>query len=1492
MKRFILVILILGLGFSVFSQQIREFTSDTALFVSQFEDFMGDLKLEDDQVLEKFIENWQSDSLDIQAKESFITAANHMLRRRGSPVPHFIDFVKIMNISNEALALERGFQNWISGFGELLATSTKSFNEIQRAQSIVVSLWNDSVLYDLAGTRWNFECENISFVYLKGSPVVKFQNANLSCIASKDTMKIYETDAYYDPLSLLWMGKGGKITWEKAGLDPDMVYAELNNYKLELNKPYFDIDSVQFYYKKYFDYPLEGNLQERAIQIVSTERATFPKFFSYQSKYIIPDLFPSMEFTGGLSMQGAKLVGTGNAEDNGRIRIFDGDTLRMIIESMNIIIREKTMTSTSAVVKIFLESDSIYHPDLQFLYLEEGDEVRLTKGDSYTSGVPYMNSYHRVLMNFEELQWKRGGSEILLKPSVGRAIGQARFESDNFFNLNFYTSLQGRDYTHPLYDLYRFSNELNGWREFPVSAFAGSVGKQGNQVRQQLMKLSRLGFVYFDEEEDRVRINDKLFYYLEASVGRTDYDVISFLSQVNAPMENARLDLRNFDLKIYGVPNIFLSDSQNVVLIPDKNQIIMKRNRNFQFDGDIQAGLLTLSGSNFFFDYERFAINLQDIDSMRITLINFDEINGQREFVDIDNLIMDLTGEIVIDDPSNKSGRQDFPEYPIFNSNENSYVYFDDKSIQGGVYKRNEVFFEIYPFTLDSLDNFSRHGMNLTGNFESGGMIPTLEQTLILQADNSLGFTYKTPQSGIPVYSGKATLYNDLKMSSNGLHAAGQLDYITSTTYSDDFTFHPDSMMTNSREFMMRKQVSGTQYPKVNSTNNKIKWLTQKDEFYANMKDVPFTMFQDTITLKGNLKLTPSGLSGNGKLDLVSATVTSKVFRYDAVSIMADTSDFRLNSVSSSKFAISADNVGADIDLSTETGHFFSNEEYTEVDFPEIVYESKLDYFKWDIRKETVEMGLNNEIIASASDYDDGLTGPRYISKMPSQDSLSFVSPRAIYDFRNARLDATKVPYMQVADARIYPDEGFVSVGRNAVMKQLTNAGIVIDYRTENFEFFNSMVSVKGKYDYTASADYNYIDITGEPQIIHFTKISVDTSIQSVGLAEVTRMDSLTLSPYFKFYGQVRMASRDSLLVFDGGTQLIHDCKIGRHWLKFEAPINPKDVRIPVPEQPLTYDMAPTYIGTMITRDSTHIYSNFVSQRKGYFDLPIATAKGIMHYNAFSDRFEIASPERLVDTNVQGDYLALDNSSCIVYSSGNMDLRLDFGQVKMTTIGRGVQNEAEHSYTTRMLMGLDFYFSDAALAIFANELDSIQGLETVDLNDSFYKESMIQLVGEEQASRLENDLGLYGEYRTMPAEFNKKLIFSDVLLEWNQNTRTYRYHGDISVIKVGNKIVSKKVEVYMELTKRATGDLIDMYFVLDDNTNYYLGYNPGSIQVVSSNRAFNSLVFGLKDKERKLKVKPGTTGYIYSLSSDRRPALFLRRYNAAESQGNEGEIVE
>jgi hypothetical protein len=1445
---------------------------------------MWELDEEYESRVNRFVNVWKLDSISYEEKLQIIETANHMLRRRANPSPHFINFTDLQLKRLEPAYNLKNLDVWFNAYNKLVASSDITFNEIQRSQAFALAILNDSVLYDLAGNLWKVSNDDFEFVNNNSIPGVRFKKVDLYCYSNRDTLKIFEASGSYDLINLIWKGRGGIVTWERAGLDPQQVYAELSDYKIEINRSQYQADSVRFYYRKYFDYPLEGYLQNKALPVNDPSTATFPKFFSYQNLYDIPDLFPGIEFIGGLSMQGAKLVGTGDLQSPARLYISQEDTLRMIIKSQNIVIRESGMSTTSCQMTLRLESDSIFHPDLDFLYLENGDEIRLTKRDIYTSAVPYSNSYHNINMNFEELLWKRDSRVLKFQPSIGRAIGKATFESNNFFNYRFFSELQGRDYAHPLVSLWNFSRSLNGWREFPLTAYSGNIGKPDHQVRHLMMKLSRLGFVFYDDQKDMITLKDKLFYFIEASVGRTDYDVILFESNVRAPNENATLNLETFDLAINGIPNIFLSDSQSVVLYPSDNRIIMKRNKNFQFNGTINAGLFSLYGNNFFFQYDSFKVNLQDVDSLRVQVMIENRNAGTREILNIENLIQNLTGEILIDHPDNKSGLENYPEYPVFKSTENSYVYFDDPSIQDGVYKREEVFFELEPFEIDSLDNFAREGMELTGTFQSSGLLPPLEQVLTLREDNSLGFAFDTPDIGLPVYDGKGTFYQNLEMSSNGLRGAGQLDYLTSTSWSDKFIFHPDSLMADAREFLIRKKIEETQFPKVDSRNNKIKWLAKQDEFYADMTDIPFTMFSDTVRLKGDIMLEPGGLSGNGTMDLVKASIKSGKFEYLAEQILADTSSFELNSPFSDKLAINTSNVRAKVDFETQQGEFYANEDYTLVEFPDILYTSNLDFFEWEFDNQTVTMGLNKEVELADSKSEDGLSGPRYYSLLPSQDSLNFVSPRAIYDYAGGELTATEVPYIQVADARIYPGDGKLVVGRNASMRQLVDAAIVADYRTEFYRLYNAAVSIKSRNDYTASGDYDYTDLTGSTQTIHFNLIEVDDSIQTVAEGQVNDSQDFTLSPHFMYQGKVFLESREPNLLFKGGTRLVHGCDMGRHWLKFEARIDPANVMIPVPDAPLQIDMAPTYAGTMITRDSTHVYSTFISRRKDYFDRFISTASGFMRYNSETSEYEISREEKLNNRSVTGDYLSLNLMDCIVYGQGQLNLQTDFGQLKMNTVGEGRHNIDASSYNTRLLMTLDFLFSPEALELFANDLDSIPGLKPVELRDPFYRQSMRELVGRDAADRIEADLGLYAEYRTIPPELDRTLVLTDVNLEWSQFTRSYRYEGEIGIIRVGERMINRKVNVIMELTKRASGDLLDIYLMLNDDTWYYFGYNPGSLQVVSSNRVFNNMIFEIKARDRKMRTKMGDTGYIYSLAPERRLQLFLRRFNSATEQ--------
>ena len=181
------------------------------------------------------------------------------------------------------------------------------------------------------------------------------------------------------------------------------------------------------------------------------------------------------------------------------------------------------------------------------------------------------------------------------------------------------------------------------------------------------------GFVGYNVTNDTIEIRDRLRDYLAFRAGTKDYDVIRFKSETPGSQPNAVLDLKNYDMELNGVSAVSISDRQNVVFFPTNKHLTLKKDRNFGFDGSISSGLITLFGNSFEFDYKDFRINLNIIDSMSMNVQteSFDYY-GRPAIIKINNTVAQLSGYLEIDKPDNKSGKEEFPEYPRLTSNTNS----------------------------------------------------------------------------------------------------------------------------------------------------------------------------------------------------------------------------------------------------------------------------------------------------------------------------------------------------------------------------------------------------------------------------------------------------------------------------------------------------------------------------------------------------------------------------------------------------------------------------------------------------------------------------------------------------------------------------------------------------------------------------------------------------------------------------------------------------
>ncbi|MGL4598873.1 MAG: hypothetical protein ACRCYO_15255, partial [Bacteroidia bacterium] len=905
----------------------KSFSEDNVKFIQEMSDFFESYDKKDGrEFIEAFNKTyWVTNKVNEPMKQAMYKNCNLMLKKRLKPSPEFyayINTIKAIIDFNIPLSMFNDWQVCFNKLGE--GKVNKPFSDFIQTSEF---LFSEGKFYKTASVEWRARGGSYAFV-CDSAPQIRYTNVTLIGLSKGDSSVIYNTSGVYYPTTGKWVGKGGRVDWQRCGIPSGDVYADLKAYTFQAKLIVFQADSVTFYNKKYFkDKPLLGKLTEKAVPDVTVKSANYPRFESYSSRYQIKGLYPNVDYEGGFSQVGPKFVGSGSKEEPA-LMIFKRngkDFLRT--ESLSFVFTDQKVTSQNTHVKFSLDQDSIVHTTVDFKFFIDSNRVELYRPNEGASQAPYYNSFHQVDMYVEKIVWKTNESQIQMLTTPAISLGEADFPSSSYYRQYLYDKLQLMDAVHPLIKLRNYSRDNGNLKVFTVTDLSHYWKLGPDELRPRMVDLANQGFILFDVEKDLITYKDKIDTYIAARAGKKDYDNIDFQSKVKPGSPNATLNLLNYDLTLYGVTEITLSDSQNVTVFPAKDMLVLKKNRNFTFEGSILAGRFDYYGKLFSFDYETFKLTLSNVDSVRIWVDGpkMDE-NNKPIPVKVRSVIENLNGELKIDDPMNKSGSRSkyFAQYPIFTSAKPSFVYYDSKQVQRGVYNRDKFYFKLDPFTIDSLDNFGNEGLVFAGVFQSAGIFPEIRDSLRLQPDYSLGFVRKAPPGGYPLYGGKAKFMNEMRLSNKGLRGDGQIDYITSTSISKDFVFFPDSLNGTAQTFDIKAQkISGkTEYPTVTNANVYIHWMPKKDYMQITNKDSAFTMFDKTATMKGTLTLSPKSLLGAGNLAFSNAEMDSKKMLFKNKVTDADTADFRLKALDLGGLAFSTNNVNAHVDFDKRQGDF------------------------------------------------------------------------------------------------------------------------------------------------------------------------------------------------------------------------------------------------------------------------------------------------------------------------------------------------------------------------------------------------------------------------------------------------------------------------------------------------------------------------------------------------------------------------------------------
>ncbi len=1433
-KAYILLFSLMMIWQHSIAQRPTSFSFDPNVFIDEFESFVASTgKREIKDLGEEFSGYYRGGKFSVAQKNQVIRLSNEMLNANCQVQPDFENYLITLNAlaSNNALGK---FDNWHK---TLSASLKRSKEDYQKFLLVSKNVFAENKLLQLGGFTWVSSSADAELIIEK-EPLFLFKNLNLFCYTPGDTFELYNTSGKFYPSKNLWIGKGGRIDWTRVGLDSNKVYALIKNYKIDLNDGELVADSSNFYNLALSAKPMLGQVKDKPMGKSQGEKSIYPQFEGYFATFTGAS-YGKAKFRGGFGMRGALVIGKGNTEQKAELWFSFKNKPFLRVQSPEFFVRDNKISVEKAEVTLFLDKDSIYHPQLAFSYLIDKDKVSLYRDSKMgISSAPFMDNYHNIEFFVDEIRWDLNSPKIELDNLAGDAA--ARFQSNNYFRDIIYEKIGGVLSYNPLQRIKKYCED-NKVNSFHVESYAKAFKSNISDIRVQMIDLNDKGFVNFDAAKNMVYVKRKLIDYVNAHNGKTDYDAISFNSTISA-IPNAHISLINYDLVVQGVPKFYFSDSQNVYILPRDQVVTIKKNRNMDFSGKLRAGMTDFYGNNFAFDYNTFKIRLNNVDSLKF--LYYDDSVGMQ--MHVKSVIQNIYGTLEIDYPYNKSGRRRYHKYPVFTSEVGSKVFYDYPTTMKGSYDRERFYFEADPFTLDSLADLNLYSLALAGNFVSGGILPEMRQAISMQPDKSLGFYIPYEENNkYTLYGGKGFANTDLRLSNDGLIGEGTLSYLSSRTSSNRFEYMLDSVNANS--FLFENDRTSLFPTVIKSPNVYTHWIPYQDTMFISTKGDAMKITYEGAKLFGTLILTPKAMSAKGLMDIEGGKLISgnSMFNFQQDEVFSDDATFKqMHPKDTTKVAFETGKVKAHVHLAKKFG------EFTYKNFPSVNntfilnnYAGSFEKLRWEIEPRTLEFkGPVNPKEIDAASY--------LISKRPSQDSLKYGAGSVLMTLDDYVMRIGKIPFINIADSKVFPDSGNAIVRENAEMDLLINAKIKADTLNQFHDIERVSIKINGRTNCTGAGTYTYLDAKKKPQQFYLDEIYVVEKKFLEGKTLIPDSINFLVGPKIGFRGKAILHSYDKNLEYNGFFKGIHEQFTPKtDWFKAAATINPDSVHIGVPATLTNLNKQALTNGFYVSNDSTHVYAALFSRKRNTSDLELMKCEGTFTYFEKMDEFRVGPYGKVFGNERRGNFMAMSESKKLIYGEGKFNLGFNTKGFSVTSAGYCTYGITDTSYGMKLTMLLDLLMPPQALKMMTDSIIEQTAGAGIDYYDKrVVNISIPELVEEKVFKRLVEDASEELNSKNM-VDLEKTFFFTDVPLAWNQSTRTFNNVGDLGLRSIEKTLIERKIKANLQIKRTRGGDEFILY--INTGSWYYFKYQKGIMSIISSDKIFNEVFKNNIDKVAK-----------------------------------------
>lgn len=1452
---------------SAHGQGVRSFGKEPEVFQKDFTKHLTDLlgKKEAELPLVAFASTFSSAQWDMDPiqRDIFMDIAREMLRRRVVNARPWLELITLFQAwswpagNYEQGQSDRFFREIEGNFKRASRREMEDFLHTYTGLTapddpFAVRLYDDGQL-----TWWYIDgTQEVSPAAEGDTALFLFKEGRLLGRMKNDSIEVADVQGLYNPITGEFSARGGKVEWLRAGYGPGELYAKFPAWEADLHSPGIQVDSVTLFTSSFMKagtladaLPILslGSFEDRLTARNTAENAIFPRFVAYSMDIEIDDFFEGVDYKGGFSILGQRFFASGTPEQKARFTFFYDSTEVLQLRAERFVIRQDELLSPMSEVMIRLgDGDSIYHLKSEVKYDPIGQLLRINRPDEGLAMTPYVDSYHNLVMELDQIQWKVTEPSIFLGGLNMGSGSPMVLESNQYFRSARYAALQGLSLENPLVKVDQVGIGY-GNQGITLYDMAVGLGMPLEPCGRFMMELAVQGFVRYDVDKRLIDVLPKTSEYILNHDNRRDYDVIRFVSDVAQGM-NARISLLSFDMEVVGVQTIALSDSQKVALYPTQQKVLIHKGLNFDFDGRVEAGRFTFYSRENKFNYDLFQFSMPAIDSMRFSVPSFEMASdGTRPLVRVRNTIEDISGELWIDYPTNKSSYLRYPEYPIFKSAAPAKIYYD--KAYGGVYNRSNFYVNIDPFTLDSLDNTSTEGLVFGGSFTSAGIFPVKRQDIRVQWDYSLGFTEETSEEGWRAYQGAGTAAGTVQLSMTGLRVEGDVIYERSRGHSSEFVLFPDSARGRGTYNLkaLAGPPKGAGHPGAEGADASMHWLPYQKTWWSQSMSQPFATYPERpMAATGRLTYQPASLQARGLLDFDDAEIEGEVIRLHAQWIESGKANFRVRAARDLAWGYQMHNTTAMVDFSANQGHFELLGGDATISFPRNEYEADMNQADWDIRKKSISIQKGHRIEA------------RMTSTKPSQEGLNFLAQRAEFYLTPSLLQAYGVPNIDVADSRVFPDSGRVTVEEAAYMRPLRNASLLASrvgayHRIEKAEF-----KVRGRNDLFGAGTYQYTDETGALWPIPMGRIDVDSLDHVVAQGELTPEAGFHLSPHFQYYGIVNMESIDPMLTVRGRIHIVTTCPaLETDWIMTTTQIDPLDIVIDLPDPDTARPAHKVYSGIYLMQDSASPYTAFIRRNNPSIAVELLSARGILFYDPDEDAYIVTTRRRLLDPTAPDNYLVFDTKECTVTGMGQLSLGSKMGRVSLGAYGHIKHDLYRNKLSATAAVTLDFVFQDDILKGLPQEMGPGMGGLSTDWANDYLAEGLNRLM-----SARDRDRFYAGSTDDrLPREIRQTLYFDEVDLLWDKNLRAFRSQGALGVGGLSGVAVHRFVEGVLELRKRRGGDEFSLY--LNPNLEHYFFYKRNVLRFYSTEKSYMEAILGTDTKKRSLPAKDGQPYYTY-----------------------------